>query len=190
MKLQLELFMAFLRIGLLGYGGGPASIPLVYKEAVDRYKWMDADEFGDIIALGNALPGPIITKLAGYVGYRVGGILGMITSLIASILPTVILMIVLLKSLSSIKQFNWVGGMVAAVIPVVGVMLTHMTWTFLSKAGKGLGWIITITMSAIIFLLLHLLNIHPGLIILALIVMALVQRDKKSEQTKNEGKVS
>ncbi|NCU16297.1 chromate transporter [Pallidibacillus pasinlerensis] len=190
MKLQWDLFVAFLRVGLLGYGGGPASIPLVYKEAVDRYKWMEAEEFGDIIALGNALPGPIITKLAGYVGYRVGGILGMINSLIASVLPTVILMIVLLKSLSSIKQFDWVGGMVAAVIPVVGVMLAQMTWTFLSNASKGLGWLVTIFMLGIIFFILHIFSVHPAIVIVTLLIMALVQKDKQSVQKKNEGKVS
>ena len=75
---QADIFMAFFRVGILGYGGGPSSIPLVHKEVVDKYKWMDTDEFGDVLALGNALPGPIATKMAGYIGYRVGGILGMV----------------------------------------------------------------------------------------------------------------
>jgi chromate transporter len=190
MKRHWNLFLAFLRVGLLGYGGGPASIPLVYKEAVERYKWMDADEFGDVIALGNALPGPIITKLAGFVGYRVGGLIGLIISLIASILPTVILMIVLLKSLSNIKEFDWVSGMIAAVIPVVGVLLTQMAWTFVSKAGKGLGWTTTTLLLVTIFILLQVIDIHPAVIIVILLSIALTQKDKKSEQKENEGKVS
>ena len=95
MKLQLNIFIAFFRSGMLGFGGGPSVIPLVYKEVVDRFKWMDDQQFSDVLALGNTLPGPINTKMAGYIGYRVGGFMGMVTALIASIVPTVILMLVL-----------------------------------------------------------------------------------------------
>jgi chromate transporter len=64
---QIQLFFAFFRVGMLGYGGGPSSIPLVHKEVVEKYKWMNDDEFADVLALGNALPGPIATKMAGYI---------------------------------------------------------------------------------------------------------------------------
>ena len=72
----LNIFIAFFRSGMLGFGGGPSSIPLVHKEVVGTFKWMDDDEFSDVLALGNTLPGPINTKMAGYIGYRVGGIMG------------------------------------------------------------------------------------------------------------------
>ena len=62
---QVQLFMAFFRVGMLGYGGGPSSIPLVHKEVVEKYKWMNDDEFADVLALRNTLPGPISTKMAG-----------------------------------------------------------------------------------------------------------------------------
>ena len=73
---QLDIFIAFFRSGMLGYGGGSSAIPLVKKEVVDTYKWMNDDEFGDLLAIANTLPGPIATKLAGYIGYRVGGYFG------------------------------------------------------------------------------------------------------------------
>ena len=53
---QRTIFMAFFRVGILGFGGGPSAIPIVKKEVVDRYGWMDADEFADVLALANALP--------------------------------------------------------------------------------------------------------------------------------------
>lgn len=56
---------------MLGYGGGPGSIPLIHKEVVDKYEWMSDEDFGDLLALANTLPGPIATKLAGYIGHRV-----------------------------------------------------------------------------------------------------------------------
>ncbi|WP_449355445.1 chromate transporter [Virgibacillus natechei] len=178
MKTHWNIFIAFFRVGMLGYGGGPGSIPLIHKEVVDKYKWMTADEFGDLLALGNTLPGPIATKLAGYIGYRVTGIWGMINAVLASIIPTIILMIVLLTSLASIKDFDWVQGMTAAVIPVVGVMLAVLTWQFMDKALVGMGWLKTGIMTVIIFVLLQFLNVHPGIVIGALLVLALVQKDK------------
>src|SRR5699024_12358628 len=86
---------------------------------------------------------------------RVSGLLGMINAIMAVILPTIFLMIVLLMSLSSIRGFDWVQGMTAAVLPVVGVMLAVLTWQFFEKAGKGMGWVQAIIISAVILVLLE-----------------------------------
>jgi chromate transporter len=185
MKIQWNLFLAFFRVGILGYGGGPASIPLVHKEVVDTYKWMKDEEFGDMLALANTLPGPIATKLAGYIGYRVAGILGMLNAVLATTLPTIILLIILLSTLASFKDIDWVKGMTAAVIPVVGMMMATLTWQFFDKARKGMGWIKAIILTAVVFVFLSFLNVHPGIIIAILIVTALVIRDKKREKGVN-----
>ncbi|KAF9113979.1 hypothetical protein BGX30_006751 [Mortierella sp. GBA39] len=64
------------RTGILGYGGGPSTVPLIRHEAVSRYRWMADEEFGEVLAIANTLPGPIATKLAAYLGYRLKGTLG------------------------------------------------------------------------------------------------------------------
>lgn len=182
MRKHWNIFMAFFRVGILGFGGGPSSIPLIYKEVVDNYKWMDDEEFGDLLALANTLPGPIVTKLAGYIGYRITGIFGMINAVLASIVPTIVMMIVLLVSLSSVREYDWVQGMTAAVIPVVAVMLAALTWQFVSKSGSGMGWIWTGVMLVVLFLLLQIINIHPGIIIAILLAFALIKKDKAAQQ--------
>lgn len=179
MKHLVDLFIGFFRAGMLGFGGGPASIPLIKLEVVEKYQWMDEEEFGDILAIANALPGPIATKLAGYVGYRVRGIIGMLSAIIANIFPTIILMIVLLVSLSSFRDFNWVQGMTAAVIPVVAMMMAVLTWSFIKKSGKGLGWGKAIVFGVVLLVLLEILNIHPGIIIALLLILALSIKDRK-----------
>ncbi|MGY0692140.1 chromate transporter [Virgibacillus sp. FSP13] len=180
MQQQWNLFIAFFRVGMLGYGGGPGSIPLIHKEVVDKYKWMSGEEFGDLLALANTLPGPIATKLAGYIGHRVAGFWGMLNGVIASILPTIVLMIVLLSSLSSIKDVSWVEGMTAAVIPVVAMMLAVLTWQFFDKARRGMGWTNTLIMTAILFILYYVVHVHPGILIGALLLIALFKKDKTS----------
>lgn len=104
----------------------------------------------------------------------------MINAVLATIIPTIILMIILLSSLSSIKDVGWVQGMTAAVIPVVAMMLAVLTWQFFDKARKGMGWMQTLVMSAIIFILFQFLNVHPGIIIGVLILIALFKKDNSS----------
>jgi chromate transporter len=175
---QLDISIAFFRSGILGYGGGPSSIPLVHKEVVQLYKWMNDDEFADILALANTLPGPINTKMAGYIGYRVGGYIGMLNAIFSSIIPTIILMIVLLTSLSTVKDLPWVAGMTKAVVPVVGVMMATLTWDFYKKSYQTLGHISAAVTVIASLLLLEFLHVHPAILIVAILVFAIVKRDK------------
>ncbi|WP_407271076.1 chromate transporter [Radiobacillus sp. PE A8.2] len=181
MKQQWEIFLAFFRVGILGYGGGPSSIPLVQREVVDKYKWLDSDEFANILALGNSLPGPIATKMAGYIGYRVAGYLGMITAVLATIVPTIIILIVLLTTLSSMSDQPWVQGMTKAVVPVVGVMLAVLTYDFLKKSKAGIGWIKTGVLVILSLVLIEGLGVHPGIFITLILVLALVMPVKKQK---------
>ncbi|RKJ34138.1 chromate transporter, partial [Butyricicoccus sp. 1XD8-22] len=76
--IYIQIFLAFFYPGILGYGGGPATIPLIEHEVVENYGWMTTSEFSEVLALGNSLPGPIATKMAGFIGYEVGGVLGVV----------------------------------------------------------------------------------------------------------------
>lgn len=186
---QKDIFLAFLRVGLLGYGGGPSSIPLVHNEVVEKYKWMNSDEFSDILAIGNALPGPVATKMAGYIGYRVGGVLGMFNALIATVVPTIILLVIFLTSLNAYKNEPWVKGMAEAVVPVVAVMLAGLTWGFVKKSGESrLGWGWSVGLILVSFFLLEVLHIHPAMLILVLLAGALLKRNSTEKEKKKEQK--
>jgi len=180
-KLYRDLFIAFFRSGILGFGGGPSAIPLVHKEVVGTFQWMNDDQFSDVLALGNTLPGPINTKMAGYIGYRVGGIMGLIVALIAAILPTVLLMLALLTSFNQFKDNPRVQGMTHAVVPIVGVMMGVLTWSFLKKAKSGLGWKKASILLIGCLICIVVLGIHPGIVIGVLLVGALLLPEKKNK---------
>ncbi|MGD7044374.1 chromate transporter [Jeotgalibacillus proteolyticus] len=173
-KTNADLFAAFFRIGMLGFGGGPSAIPLFHLEAVRKYRWMTEDEFGDTLALANTMPGPIATKMAGYIGYRINGVIGSIIALAASVLPTVAIMIVLLGVLQKYKGVEWVSGMSNAVVPVVGVMLAVMTWDFLKKSGQTMGWWRALALTGVAAFLMEGLSVHPAFIILAILLAILL----------------
>lgn len=139
MKVYMKIVYAMVRTGILGYGGGPSIIPLIRHEAVLRYKWIDDEEFSEILALANALPGPIATKMAAYLGYRCKGVLGAIIAVLAHILPTAIAIITSLGFIYAFKQSKIITGMIAAVRPVITVMLALMAYEFMQKTWKGLG---------------------------------------------------
>src|SRR5680860_1197634 len=91
-----DIFLAFFIPSIIGYGGGPAFIPLIENEVVGRYGWMSVSEFSRVLALGNALPGPIATKMAGFIGYEQGGVLGSFVAVFATVAPSLVLMLALL----------------------------------------------------------------------------------------------
>ncbi|RXS87322.1 chromate transporter [Geobacillus sp. PK12] len=184
---QWHLFLAFFRVGMLGYGGGPSSIPLVRAEVVTKYRWMTDEEFAEILAIANALPGPIATKLAGYIGHRVGGPLGLLNAVLATTAPTVVLMIVLLAALSSFKDTPWVAGMTKAVLPVVAVMLAEMTWQFAKQARAALGWRPAALLLLACFLALQWLGLHPALVVAVLLAAAFVGRSKPKAVDRDKG---
>lgn len=177
---QKDIFIAFFRSGLLGYGGGLSAIPLMQHEVVIRYKWMSEEEFSDILALSNTLPGPINTKIAGYIGWQISGWRGMFAALIGAVIPTLILMILLLTVLNSYKDKPWVQGMAKGVLPVAGVMICVLAWDFINLSQKLMGWVPTIIFTVISIVVMQLLGIHPAFLILALIVTALLSKEKKA----------
>lgn len=161
-----QIFMAFFIPGILGYGGGPASIPLVEKEVVDRYGWMTTQEFGEVLALGNALPGPVATKMAGYIGYTEGGILGSAVALFASVAPSLILMIALMVTLLKYKDSPKVKNITKMIRPVIAVLLGAMALQFFMTSYDTSGSIQTIVLVVISYWLLEIRKMHPAYVIL------------------------
>jgi chromate transporter len=161
----LEIGTAMFRTGVLGYGGGPSIVPLIRYEAVTRYRWMDDAEFGEVLAIANTLPGPIATKLAAYLGYRTKGALGAALAIVAHIAPTCVAMVALYSFISFFSTSPVIKGMIAAVVPVVAVMLGVMAYEFGEKALKGLGLYAGAACFIVSFLLLQVLAVHPAIVI-------------------------
>lgn len=180
-----DLFIAFFRAGMLGYGGGLSAIPLMHKEVVKTYKWMNEDEFSDILALANTLPGPINTKLSGYIGWRLAGFWGLLNCITATVMPTAVLMTLLLTVLNAYKDNAWVQGMSKGVLPIAGVMIGVLAWDFIKKSKTLLGWIPTVVLTVISVLAMEWLGIHPAFIILGLILLALFSKDDNKKQQDN-----
>lgn len=163
--IYIQIFLAFFIPGILGYGGGPATVPMIQKEVVENYGWMTNLEFSNMLALGNALPGPITTKLAGYIGYEQGGIFGSFIALFASVAPTTLLMIVLLNILNKYREAQQVKRLKSFVIPVVAVQMAQLVFGFFETSIDLASWIPTILISIGAYITLFKLKWNPIFVI-------------------------
>ena len=91
MKKYLDLFLTMLKIGLFTFGGGYAMIALLENEFVEKKKYLDRDEFLDMVAIAESTPGPIAINAATYLGYKQLGFLGSITATVAICIPSVLI---------------------------------------------------------------------------------------------------
>ncbi|PWA10085.1 transporter [Pueribacillus theae] len=160
-----DLFWGFFVANVLGYGGGPASIPLLQNQIVDHYGWMSKQEFVDMLALANALPGPINTKVAAFTGFQQAGWLGAIVTSLATIAPSAIVLIILLKILNQFRQSNIVKGMTILVQPVIAVLMIELTWDFGLISIDSLGYFQSIGIALFTLLALTKWKIHPAIVI-------------------------
>ncbi|WP_447527993.1 chromate transporter [Vreelandella sp. TE19] len=165
-----ELFLAFFIPNIIGYGGGPAIIPLLEAEVVGRYGWMTSQGFAETLALGNALPSPIATKMAGYIGYEVAGIAGATIAVLATVVPSLLLMLGALGILYRHRESPQVKRMSQWVRPVIAVMMAWLTLGFFLEGTESAGLIHTLIIGAAATAALVWWKIHPAFVVIGALI--------------------
>ena len=127
----LILFFVFFKIGMFSFGGGYAILPLIQADVVDLHKWVNVQQFTDIVAISQVTPGPISLNAATYVGYLIGNktgswdafIMGIVATL-GLILPSVIIMTIFSKFYLKFQDNKYMDNAFAGLkIVVVGLIL-------------------------------------------------------------------
>ena len=94
-KKYLNLFFTMLKIGLFTFGGGYAMIALLENEFISKKKWMEKDEFIDMVAIAESTPGPVAINSATYIGYKLLGFWGAFLATIAVCIPSFVIIFVI-----------------------------------------------------------------------------------------------
>ena len=128
-----KLLWMFLKVNLLS-PSGPASIGLLYKEAVGTV--MSEEQFVEAVGFSNVLPGSEALKLAMFVGYAAGGIPGVFTALLGAVLPPTVMMLIVAFVLERVQHENWLNGFVAGMSPAVAALMVTVAWE-LSRATRA-----------------------------------------------------
>lgn len=169
--IYLQLFWAYLKIGIFGFGGGYAMLSMIQFEIVDHYGWMTVEEFADMVALSQMTPGPVSINIATYIGYTVGGILGSLVATAAIVLPSLLMLYLVLKFLFKHKENYIVKTTLASMKPVIAGLIFVAAIQMMnpvSFADAGLhGTNISVIICAITFACMFWTKINPILLILA-----------------------
>lgn len=123
MKVLLKLFLTFVKIGIIGFGGGLAILPLIYQ-GMSQFDSMNPEEFAELFAISQATPGPMAVNAATFSGFETAGILGALAATLGVALPSFILVGICVKFLNKYQEHNLVKGAFAGIRPVaVGMIL-------------------------------------------------------------------
>ena len=121
-----QLLYVYLKVGILGFGGGYAMLSLIQADVVDRYHWITLQEFTDIVAISQMTPGPIGINSATYIGYTAilnagysptVSILGSCLTTAAVCLPSFFLVLSISMAFSKFKHNKYVEAAFVGLLP-------------------------------------------------------------------------
>ncbi len=121
-----ELFFAFFKVGIFGFGGGYAMLSLIQNEVVVNHEWLTATEFTDVIAISQMSPGAISLNCATYIGYDIGtNALGAFAALLGLCTPSLILMLIAAHFQKRLKGNTYLLHILRVIRPIaIGLILS------------------------------------------------------------------
>jgi len=124
-----EIAWAFLRLGLMAFGGAVAHIALMEDEFVRRRAWLSREEFVDRVGAVNLLPGPSSTEMVIYLGYLRGGFPGLLIAGAAFILPSAVMMLAMAWIYVRYGAMPQIAGILWGVKAVVVILIAQAVWS-------------------------------------------------------------
>ena len=138
MKILLELFYIFARIGLFTFGGGYAMISIIEDICVERKKWISHEEMMNMTVIAESTPGPIAINCATYVGYKLAGFAGAIVATFGMVLPSFVLIIIFSKFLDNFLEIKVIANAFLGIKIAVGILIFDAAITMIKKMKKKL----------------------------------------------------
>lgn len=129
---MLELFLVFLKIGAVSFGGGYGMISLIKEECLSR-GWLTEPELLNFIGVAESTPGPIAVNMATFVGSSQEGFLGALFATLGVVLPSFIIILVLVSLISGLLKYAGVKAFINGVKPsIIGLILATSVTLFIS----------------------------------------------------------
>ncbi len=164
-----DLAVTMLRVDLVAFGGGFASVPLMQHEVVDVRGWMSARTFMDGIALGQVTPGPIVIT-ATFAGYLVHGISGAVVATLSVFFPSFVLVALVAPHFDALQRLaGFRGATRGALVSFVG-LLAAVTLRF----GLAMSWTMGTTILAVAAFIALRLKVDVVWIVLGAVVPSLL----------------
>ncbi|NPD81931.1 chromate transporter [Prevotella sp. PINT] len=159
-----RLFKVFFRIGLFTLGGGYGMIPIIESDVVDKNRWINREEFIDLLAVAQSCPGVFAMNISTFIGYKLHKIPGAVLAALGAALPSFLIILAIAAFFHQINDVEWVAACFNGIRPAVVALIAAPTFSLAKSAGVTLAncWI-----PAASALLIWLLGVNPIYIILA-----------------------
>ena len=151
-----RLFFLFLKIGLFTFGGGYAMIGLIRREFIEKRKWIEPEEFTDMIAISESTPGPLAINSATYVGYKIGGFFGALLSTIGVVIPSFAIIYVISLFLQQFLDLKVVAAAFRGVQVAVAVLILSAGLKLFKEMARNR---LTVAIALIVFAVMIVLDV-------------------------------
>lgn len=138
LRLLWELFFTLFKIGLFTFGGGYAMIALFESEFVSKKKWMDHEEFLNMVAIAESTPGPIAINSATYIGYKQAGVLGSALCTLGVVLPSFTIIYIISIFFDAFLAISWVASAFRGIQACVVFLILNAGVKMLKKIKRPL----------------------------------------------------
>lgn len=118
MTIYLKLFLTFMKIGALTFGGGYAMLPLIQQEVLEN-GWLTEEQILNFIAVSESTSGPFAINIATYIGTETGGFLGAVSATAGVVLPSFIIILIVAGFFSAFRKNKIVSGAMTGLKPAV-----------------------------------------------------------------------
>ena len=132
-----RLARLFLKLGTIAFGGPAAHIAMMRNEVVERRRWMEAQEFLDLVGASNLIPGPNSTELAIHLGRVRAGWRGLLVAGACFILPATLIVLAFAWAYARYGSTPQAEGLLYGITPVIVAIIIHALWGLLRTAVKG-----------------------------------------------------
>ena len=139
------LFINMLKIGLFTFGGGYAMIHLLENEFVSKKKWIEEDEFMDLVAIAESTPGPIAINCSTYIGYKKEKILGAVLATLGMCIPSFTIIFFISLFFNQFLSIGWVASAFKGIQVCVVFLILSAGVKMLKKMKKKLFNLIVMT---------------------------------------------
>lgn len=157
-KVLFELFLSMLKIGLFTFGGGYAMISILDNEFVERKKWLDNDEFMNLVTVAESTPGPIAINCSTYIGYKKSGFIGAVVSTLGMCLPSFVIIYLISLFFNQFLAISWVASAFKGIQICVVFLILSAGLKMLKKIKKSIFNITVIVMVFAIYVTFSLLS--------------------------------
>ena len=133
MRLLIELFLTFFKIGLFTFGGGYGMIALIENACVEEKKWITHDELMNILVIAESTPGPIAINCATYVGYKQKGFWGSVSTTFGVVLPSIIIIYLIALYFKSFLEVKLIAKAFEGINLAVGILIIDASLNMYNK---------------------------------------------------------